>query len=117
MTTLHQIFDSNGESGVWTIAFPEVEYREYPLFETFDLYGDGLSYMRHTLELDEHAFQACRFTDAMLNFDLAGSWMALINRGYRIANGSKIRFRFSDIEDADMFKLFGIPGKVSESGR
>ena len=107
------VFESvAGDGGVWKLAFPSQEMRHRPLFATYDTYGSHLPCMAHTLQLTGQQWNDQSFTEALLDFDLEGYWLMQL-RGSRWTE-TECRIRFERIHDADMFKMFGVLGTVTE---
>jgi hypothetical protein len=114
VTRLRDAFSlaGQGERHMWQILPVKHEYKCHPLFENYDCYGGMIEVMPHTLVMSPQEFEDQPISGVMLDHELDGHWIAQ-SRGWRHA-GMEFRILFSEIEDADMLKLFGMFGRVIE---
>lgn len=95
-------------SEIWHLAFPHKHYRDRPLYTSCDLYGTHMGAMTFALTILD--FSQLALTEALLDFYIEGRWAVLTRK---IGDRQDVQFRFTHETDADMFRLFGIPGVVT----
>jgi hypothetical protein len=104
---------TNHEGGVWSLAFPEEVLRRRNLFRSYDFYGSSIAHLRHFLTMDADQVKLNSFTEALLDFDFEGRWLAQMQAKGRYGDRT-LRFHFGSDHDLDMMLLFGVRGKVTE---
>ncbi len=106
-------FSATSQDGVWCLAYPDGLLRDRALFANYNSYGTAMQYLRHTLVMTPGEVSLNVFTEALLDFELEGMWVAKINK--QRFGDTQLRFHFEAVHDADMMKLFGIRGSVAEA--
>jgi hypothetical protein len=103
---------TRSDSGMWTIAYPDNQFRARPLFTTCDIWGQNLMRLQHTLTLTAAECSSADFTEAMMDCYLEGAWLIIQKNPSAYNSAVETQFRFETNSDAVMFKLFGFPGEI-----